>query len=153
VKAFQEELTHLINRHSIENVADMPDFILADMICRMIEAIGPKVKHTLDWHGCSSVCHPKPITPDCQLGKECPTPMRECPECAKEYLAAKSAKLNGVKNGWYAGHGGKALVQDGIIVAINPSIPEADKGILGKPIDLSAGSCWQYIDEESEVKP
>jgi hypothetical protein len=89
VKAFQEELTHLINRHSIENVADMPDFILADMICRMIEAIGPKVKHTLDWHGCSSVCHPKPITPDCQLGKECLTPMRECPECAKEYLAAK----------------------------------------------------------------
>jgi len=65
VKAFQEELTHLINRHSIENIADMPDFILADMICRMIEAIGPKVKQTLDWHGCSSVCHRGPQVGEC----------------------------------------------------------------------------------------
>jgi len=30
-----------------------------------------------------------PRTPACQLGKECPTPMRECPECAKEYLASQ----------------------------------------------------------------
>jgi hypothetical protein len=28
-----------------------------------------------------------PNTPPCQLGKPCPTPARECPECAKEYLA------------------------------------------------------------------
>lgn len=57
---FKEELCELINRYNIERVADMPDFILADMVCRMIEAVGSPVKETLDWHGCDSVCHPKP---------------------------------------------------------------------------------------------
>ena len=60
MKNFEKGLTRLINRHSIENVADMPDYLLAEMICRMIEAIGPSVKNTLDWHGCDSVCHPSP---------------------------------------------------------------------------------------------
>ena len=60
MKNFEKELTSLINRHSIENVADMPDYLLAEMICRTIEAIGPSVKNTLDWHGCDSVCHPSP---------------------------------------------------------------------------------------------
>jgi hypothetical protein len=60
MEAFEKELTELINRHSIENVVDMPDFLLAGMICRMIEAMGPSIKKTLDWHGCDSVCHPSP---------------------------------------------------------------------------------------------
>ena len=60
MEAFEKELTTLINRHSIENVVDMPDFLLAGMICRMIEAMGPSIKKTLDWHGCSSACHPSP---------------------------------------------------------------------------------------------
>jgi len=80
MEEFEKELTHLINRHSIENVADVPDFLLAGMICRMIEAMGPSIKKTLDWHGCSSVCHPSPNatgqgrreatypTPDCSTG-------------------------------------------------------------------------------------
>ena len=63
MEAFEKELTTLINRYSIENVADVPDFILAGMICRMIEAMGPSIKKTLDWHGCSSVCHPSPNAP------------------------------------------------------------------------------------------
>lgn len=58
MEAFEKELTSLINRHSIENVVDMPDFLLAGMICRIIEAMGPNIKKTLDWHGCNSVCHP-----------------------------------------------------------------------------------------------
>ena len=57
---FEKELTHLINRHSIENEVDMPDFLLARMLCAMIESMGPTVKATLDWHGCDSVCHPRP---------------------------------------------------------------------------------------------
>lgn len=57
---FVKELEGLINKHSIENVADVPDFILARMICRMIEAMGPSIKKTFDWHGCNSVCHPQP---------------------------------------------------------------------------------------------
>ena len=60
MEAFEKELESLINKHSIENEADMPDFILAGMICRMIEGMGASNKQNLDWHGCDSVCHPKP---------------------------------------------------------------------------------------------
>jgi hypothetical protein len=55
--AFEAELTVLINKHSIENRVDMPDYLLAKTLCRIIEAIGPCVKENLDWHGCDSVCH------------------------------------------------------------------------------------------------
>lgn len=58
VARFEAELRELINKNSIENSADMPDFLLAKMICRFIEAVGPSIKDTLDWHGCNSVCHP-----------------------------------------------------------------------------------------------
>lgn len=60
MKAFEKDLAELINRHAIENVVDMPDFILAEMICSMIAAMGPSIKKTLDWYGCNSVCHPAP---------------------------------------------------------------------------------------------
>ena len=56
---FESELQSLINKYSVENTLDMPDFILAEMICRMLEVMGPKIKNTLDWHGCKSPCHPK----------------------------------------------------------------------------------------------
>ena len=55
---FQKDLEHLINTHSIENVVDVPDFILAKMICDMIIAAGPSMKQALDWYGVDSVCHP-----------------------------------------------------------------------------------------------
>jgi len=55
---FKKELTKLINKHSIENYADMPDFIMAQMVCDFIETTGASIKTTLDWHGCNSVCHP-----------------------------------------------------------------------------------------------
>jgi hypothetical protein len=58
METFEKELTHLINFHDIESMVDMPDFLLAEMMCNMIKAIGPSVKKTLDWHGCDSVCHP-----------------------------------------------------------------------------------------------
>lgn len=57
-EGFKNELESLINKHSIENKCDVPDFILSDMVVSFIEAIGPKIKQTLDWHGCDSVCHP-----------------------------------------------------------------------------------------------
>lgn len=56
--SFKKELEGLINKYSIENEADVPDFILAEMICCFIESVGPSIKKTLDWHGCDSVCHP-----------------------------------------------------------------------------------------------
>jgi len=55
---FKKELEELINKHSIENKADVPDFILAEMVCGFIESIGTQIKRTLDWHGVDSVCHP-----------------------------------------------------------------------------------------------
>jgi len=59
MKAFEKDLITLLNRYSIENVVDMPDFLLAEMVCRMIEAVGLSVKKALDWHGCDTVCHPR----------------------------------------------------------------------------------------------
>ena len=61
-KAFEQELEKLINKHSMENTVDMPDFILASMLCSMIEAMGPSLKKNLNWHGCDSTCHPAPST-------------------------------------------------------------------------------------------
>lgn len=79
---FEKELTSLINRHSIENKVDMPDFILAGMICRMIEAMGPSVKQTLDWHGCDSVCHPrKEAAKELDRGDDPAPPIHSVMEC------------------------------------------------------------------------
>lgn len=64
MKEFQSELASLINKHSIENEVAMPDFLLAELLCRVIKAIGKPVKKTLDWHGGDSVCHPKPTEDD-----------------------------------------------------------------------------------------
>lgn len=60
MEEFEKELTVLINRHNIERKTDMPDFMMAEMICRIIESIGQSVKKTLDWHGCDSICHRSP---------------------------------------------------------------------------------------------
>jgi len=58
---FKKELEELINKHSIENKCDIPDFLLASMICDFIEVIGKSFKKTLGWHGCDSECHPKKV--------------------------------------------------------------------------------------------
>lgn len=55
---FKKELEKLINRHSIENDCDIPDFILAEMICNIIVESGKSFKKALDWHDCDSICHP-----------------------------------------------------------------------------------------------
>lgn len=55
---FKEELKGLINKYSIENHCDMPDFMLAELICKLITVIGISSKANLDWHGCDSICHP-----------------------------------------------------------------------------------------------
>lgn len=58
-KHFKTELTTLINKYSLENYGDMPDFLMADMILGFIKTSGETMKRNLDWHGCDSVCHPK----------------------------------------------------------------------------------------------
>ena len=59
MKKFKKELEGLINKHSIENIADMPDYLLADLLCNLILVIGVASKANLDWHGWDSICHPK----------------------------------------------------------------------------------------------
>ena len=54
-KEFQKELEVLINKHNLEEIADMPDYLLADAICRIIEAIGPRIKAQFDKHRCDGV--------------------------------------------------------------------------------------------------
>ena len=58
MEEFEKELTVLINKHSVENVVDMPDFLLARLLVSVVIAIGDPVKASLDWHGTDSVCHP-----------------------------------------------------------------------------------------------
>ncbi len=62
MEEFKKELESLINKHCIENKCDMPDFMLAEMVCNFINTVGESVKKNLDWHGCDSICHPKAQT-------------------------------------------------------------------------------------------
>jgi len=59
IDKFKNELTHLINKYSIENEWDMPDFLISEMITRFIITCGPTMRKNLDWHGVDSVCHPR----------------------------------------------------------------------------------------------
>jgi hypothetical protein len=56
---FEKELTNLINKHSVENLVHMPDFLLSRLLVSVIVAIAEPIKNTLDWHGTDWVCHPK----------------------------------------------------------------------------------------------
>ena len=69
---FKKELKTLLNQHCIENECSMPDFLLAEMIVNFIQAIGPSVKKTLDWHGCDSICHPSNQMENTILEEEAP---------------------------------------------------------------------------------
>ena len=52
MEKFKKELELLINKYSIEHFCDMPDFLMADMICGFIGIVGARIKKNLDWHGC-----------------------------------------------------------------------------------------------------
>ena len=54
MKEFEKELTTLINKHSIENKCDIPDFLLSSMICNYVQYVASITKEVLDWHGCNS---------------------------------------------------------------------------------------------------
>ncbi len=40
----KQELTTVLNRHSVENESDTPDFILAEFICNCLQAWNRAVK-------------------------------------------------------------------------------------------------------------
>lgn len=47
---FEEELRHIINKHSMENGSDTPDFILADYLLGCLENFGQVAKRRDQWY-------------------------------------------------------------------------------------------------------
>ena len=48
---FQEELAALINKHSVENETDTPDFILAEYLSDCLDAFGNLMGKREAWYG------------------------------------------------------------------------------------------------------
>lgn len=48
---FEEELRSLLNRYSIENESDTPDFILVDFILGCLNSYNTAMKERDAWHG------------------------------------------------------------------------------------------------------
>lgn len=48
---FQKELRELINKHSIENVSNTPDFILAQFMCDALRAFESSNREREKWYG------------------------------------------------------------------------------------------------------
>ncbi|MEE8240133.1 MAG: hypothetical protein V3R16_02595 [Nitrospirales bacterium] len=51
---FERELRDLINRNSMENGCNTPDFILANFLVKCLEAFNFSVNHRADWYGAHS---------------------------------------------------------------------------------------------------
>lgn len=49
--AFEQELQELINRHSMENISDTPDFILARFLRLQLEVFDATVRRREHWYG------------------------------------------------------------------------------------------------------
>ena len=47
---FEKELTSLINKHSIENVSNTPDFVLAQYICLCLTTFRIITEQRDAWH-------------------------------------------------------------------------------------------------------
>jgi len=58
-KSFQAELETLINRHSIENGSDTPDFLLAEYLCDCLASYEVAVTKREVWYGRKTAPAPK----------------------------------------------------------------------------------------------
>ena len=47
---FGQELTQLINKHSLENQSNIPDFILAKFMANCLDAFNLAMKERNDWY-------------------------------------------------------------------------------------------------------
>jgi hypothetical protein len=48
---FEKELSELINKHSLENSLEMPDFMMAELLVNMLKAMRLARKLNDGWHG------------------------------------------------------------------------------------------------------
>lgn len=49
--SFREELQHLINKHSMENGSDTPDFILARFLADVLDTFDSAIDRRERWYG------------------------------------------------------------------------------------------------------
>lgn len=47
---FQEDLSRLLNKHSLDNLCSTPDFILAGLLTEQLEAYRKTIDHNIRWH-------------------------------------------------------------------------------------------------------
>ena len=57
-REFQTELKNIINRYSVENECGMADYLVAGMICHLLDTLGVYFKRNLEWHGCDTTSDP-----------------------------------------------------------------------------------------------
>lgn len=50
-ESFEKELEHLLNRHSVENECNTPDFVLAAYIRSCLDAFNEAVRARDSWYG------------------------------------------------------------------------------------------------------
>lgn len=50
MEEFERELISLINRHSLENMCDMPDFVLAKYLVMCLETLTETVRKNEQWN-------------------------------------------------------------------------------------------------------
>lgn len=60
---FRTQLTSLINKHSLENKSNTPDWILGDYICACLAAFDRATKARDGWYNLN-------LQPDCTMGEE-----------------------------------------------------------------------------------
>jgi hypothetical protein len=47
---FQEDLRALLNKHSLDNACETPDYILAGMLTEQLEAYRKAINANIQWH-------------------------------------------------------------------------------------------------------
>ena len=77
-RTFEKELTSLINRYSLENGSETPDFILASYMKGCLENFNSAVMAREKWYGREPVLAPSEVAADLEKKPS----WRDCPECS-----------------------------------------------------------------------
>lgn len=48
---FKKDVRLAVNKNSVENLLNMPDYIVAEMVVDMLKAVGESKKNSDNWHG------------------------------------------------------------------------------------------------------
>ena len=94
---FRAELEKLVNKHSMENGSNTPDFILAEYLTGCLEAFDNAVKRRTQWYGTTRAEWPglDPVVGDAPLND----PPAPAAPTARELRAAKFAEQIGRSTG------------------------------------------------------